>query len=752
MRILIIMDPGILIPVTGYGGHERLVEMFAKEYQALGHIVELLVTDGSFVQGAKMHGLGPAGFPPKASVNSMAIIKAWKFLRANHQRFDIIHNFGRLIYLLPIANKKVKKIMTYGREITERNARILLSFPHKNIVFTGCSVALISRAGPPGQWKAVYNAIAFEKYQLQKESKSNAPLMFLGRIEQIKGCHIAIAVAKATGNKLIIAGNISALPEEIAYFKTEIEPYIDGDQIQYVGQVNDVQKNVLLGQSKALLMPIEWEEPFGIVMIEAMACGTPVIAFNRGSVEEVVEENITGFKVQTAAQMIDAVEKISIIDRQTCRQRAEERFNVHSIAKNYLDLFAAPLQGKKIVLVTSNQPATNPRIVKEADTLAKNGYDVTVLYTYKIDWASEAEKKMLPAAAWDAILVGGSPHAQRLKFYGSKLLLRFYSFLNELGWQQNQIAEKVQNRCFKQQLRLAKDLNADMYIGHNLGAIAVVVKAAKAAGAQAGFDYEDYHRDEYRVDDTRRRNRIKFLENKYVPHLDFVTFASPLIKEELYKDFPGLQHKGEVILNCFPLPLYYNKAVPVGDKLQLLWFSQTVGPNRGLECLLAALIKINEPHISLTLVGRLREDVAADYKNLASQIPGKVTFSGIVHPDKLNALAAEHDVGLALEPGFSRNNTLALSNKIFTYLLAGNAIIFSETEAQKKFNDEYGAGLSFMPDDVEGLARCIVAYKNSEMLARQKLHNLKLAKSKFNWEIEDQKLLEIVNINAANGK
>ena len=338
MKILLIMDPGILIPVRGYGGHERLVEMFAQEYQRLGHEVHLLVTNGSFVSGCTVHGFGKEGFPPAKKDANKAILTAWKFLWKYRKSFDLIHNFGRLIYLWPVWNYKVKKIMTYGREITGSNINKLLKLPHNNIVFTGCSKDLISRSGAKGQWHAVYNAVDFSRYVLTENLIIDAPLIFLGRIEKIKGCHTAISVAKQTGNKLSIAGNISPLEEEKKYFADEIKPLIDGKQIIYVGQVNDEQKNEWLGKCKALLMPIEWNEPFGIVMIEAMACGTPVIAFNNGSVNEVVEENITGYKVKNDLQMIEMINNIDKIKRVQCRIKAEQNFDVRVIAFKYLNL------------------------------------------------------------------------------------------------------------------------------------------------------------------------------------------------------------------------------------------------------------------------------------------------------------------------------------------------------------------------------------------------------------------------------
>jgi glycosyltransferase involved in cell wall biosynthesis len=339
MKILIVMDPGILVPPKGYGGHERLVYMFARQYQKMGHEVHLLVTTGSVVENCMVHGFGKEGFPPKKNDVRKANITAWKFLWKHKNEFDLIHNFGRLLYLLPILNHPVKKIMTYGREINTNNIKWITRFPNKNIVFTGCSTNLVTRANVPGKWATVYNAIEFNKYTLQRDLPSDAPLMFLGRVEKIKGCHTAIQVAKATGQKLIIAGNVSPLAEEQLYFKENIEPFIDNDRVKYVGQVNDEQKNKYLGMSKALLFPIEWNEPFGMVMTEAMACGTPVIGFNVGSVTEVIDEAVTGFKVNTQEEMIEAINKIPQINRETCRMYASERFDVAVIANTYLSLF-----------------------------------------------------------------------------------------------------------------------------------------------------------------------------------------------------------------------------------------------------------------------------------------------------------------------------------------------------------------------------------------------------------------------------
>lgn len=338
MRILLIMDAGIPIPPPLYGGHERLVAMFAQAYKKQGHEVSLLAGPDSHIDG-KTYTFGINDLERSKTQRTREVLQAWRFLYAHRDRFDLIHNFGRLIYLLPVLNAPVKKIMTYGRPVSANGIKLINRLPNRNLIFTACSNYCVGTGDVAGDWKTVYNAIDFEKYQLQSQVADDAPLMFLGRLDQIKGLHTAIKVAKATGNKLIIGGNISHTADDLKYFKEEIEPQIDGEQIIYKGALNDDQKNDYLGQAKALLFPIEWDEPFGMVMVEAMACGTPVIAFSRGSVPEVVEEGITGYIVKNANEMTAKVSQLHEIDRAQCRATAKKRFDVAVIAKQYLNLF-----------------------------------------------------------------------------------------------------------------------------------------------------------------------------------------------------------------------------------------------------------------------------------------------------------------------------------------------------------------------------------------------------------------------------
>lgn len=339
MKILIVMDPGILIPVIGYGGHERLVEMLAIEYTNLGHEVSLLITEGSYVKGCTVYSLGKEGFPQPQNMRSKTMLTAWKFLWKHRNDFDLIHNFGRLIYLLPILNSKVNKIMTYGRIIRGRNIKYINLLPKKNLVFTAPSDWCVNTGNASGKWITVYNSIDFNKYVPTVNLQNDAPLIFLSRIEKLKGAHEAIQIAKATNNTLILAGNISPLEEEKEYFKNEIEPHIDGKQILYVGTLDDVGKNKYLGMAKAMLFPARTEEAFGMVMAEAMACGTPVLAYNHAAMPEVVTDGETGFIVNDVKEMQDAISKVSLMNRSEVRKISENKFDVKIIAKKYLNLF-----------------------------------------------------------------------------------------------------------------------------------------------------------------------------------------------------------------------------------------------------------------------------------------------------------------------------------------------------------------------------------------------------------------------------
>jgi len=338
VKILLIMDPGIPVPPVLYGGHERLVYLFAEEYKKLGHEVTLLAGPGSHCSGAVVT-FGVNDLGRSRITRYREILFVWKYLHKHASGFDLIHNFGRLAYLLPVLNHPVKKIMSYGRRVSPFGIKVVNALPNKNLVFTACSDYCVSTGNVAGKWVTVYNSIDFSAYDFADVTDEDAPLVFLSRIDIIKGPHIAIKVALESGNKLIIAGNEPSTPDNIAYYNEFVRPFIDQEKIVYNGPVNDTQKNELLGKCRAMLFPLSGDEAFGLVMIEAMACGTPVIAFNHAAAPEVVDEGVSGFIVNNEQEMLEAVAKIRLIDRSRCRQIARQRFDVKVIANAYLNLF-----------------------------------------------------------------------------------------------------------------------------------------------------------------------------------------------------------------------------------------------------------------------------------------------------------------------------------------------------------------------------------------------------------------------------
>jgi glycosyltransferase involved in cell wall biosynthesis len=185
----------------------------------------------------------------------------------------------------------------------------------------------------------VHHGINLNQYRLI-EDKQNY-LSFIGRIAPLKGTHIAIDVAKRTGIPLKIAGDVQPLNQE--YFERKIEPEIDGKLIQYIGPANLKTKNELLGNSKAMLFPIQWNEPFGLVMLEAMACGTPVLAMPGGSVPEVVAPGISGYICRSAKEMAKHAQTLAL-NPIAVRKQVEEQFSTSRMAKGYLDVYENALR------------------------------------------------------------------------------------------------------------------------------------------------------------------------------------------------------------------------------------------------------------------------------------------------------------------------------------------------------------------------------------------------------------------------
>ncbi len=331
MHVAITADPMLPVPPRLYGGIERVVDMLARGLVARGHRVTLVAHPDSDTAGRLIPYATDAPSGLAAARNALTVT------RLAALRPDVVHSFGRLATLAPLLPLAVPKIMSYQREPTLSQVRLAFCLARRGTLsFTGCAEHIAAMMRPFAPSVAVFNGVPMATYGFQPAVEDDAPLVFLGRIERIKGAHTAIAVARAAGRRLVIAGNVP--PEAQGYFDTEVQPHLS-DWITYVGPVDDVQKNILLGGALAFLMPIEWEEPFGIVMAEALACGTPIVGTPRGSVPEVVRDGVTGFIAPDVAGMAEAVKRAASLDRAACRSDAQARFSDTAIVDAYEALY-----------------------------------------------------------------------------------------------------------------------------------------------------------------------------------------------------------------------------------------------------------------------------------------------------------------------------------------------------------------------------------------------------------------------------
>ncbi|HMH23190.1 MAG TPA: glycosyltransferase [Puia sp.] len=340
MRILLLMDPAIPVPPVHYGGIERVIADIANKYAQLGHEVTLIAGPNSVSPG-RLITYGANSDTQSIRMNYKLLYKVGSLLHKEISRHDVIHNFGRLAWLFPIAWSGIRKVQTYMRYITPGNIRGLNRIGVRNMVYTAVSDAIVKTGqSGGGDWRTVYNCAPIAKFDFSPVVDTDkAPLIFLGRLERCKGAHSAIAAAKLAGRQLIIAGNISPLKEEQEYFKNELEPLFDGEQIKYIGVVNNVQKNQLFGQAAAMLLPIEWYEPFPVVLPESFACGTPIIAFRNGGVPEGIRHGVTGFLCDTPQEMAGFIPRLREISRETCRKEALEKYSDDRIAADYLKIY-----------------------------------------------------------------------------------------------------------------------------------------------------------------------------------------------------------------------------------------------------------------------------------------------------------------------------------------------------------------------------------------------------------------------------
>ncbi|MCX2585033.1 hypothetical protein [Pedobacter sp. MR22-3] len=384
---------------------------------------------------------------------------------------------------------------------------------------------------------------------------------------------------------------------------------------------------------------------------------------------------------------------------------------------------------KKILLLSPFPPTQNPRLLKEYDVLLAYGYHVKVIYGEKDKWSSKLNKK----SDKNFIRVGGKPGS--IVHILTRIIQKLLNFVSPVEWNYNRVSWLL---YFK-----AIFFKADLYIGHNLAALPIVAKLAKLHHSKYGFDAEDFYR---QIDNDNLAGpsfqKAKYLEDKYLVHAAYLTAASPLIAKHYAILYPSIHPivVNNVFSNPCPKSDQYLKKV---SQLKLFWFSQTIGKNRGLEDIIEALNLVGNPLIELHLLGNLSVQDTIYFNGLANFV---IKYYKPISADQIFELAHNFDIGLALEPGFCLNNEIALSNKIFTYLISGLAIIASDTQAQKEFmTSNTIIGELYPIGDVTALANIITKlFNNRDLLNTYRKNSYKLAKSKYNWEMEQEKFLTII--------
>ncbi len=338
MRIAMVAAYEETVPPEKYGGTELVVSNVTEELVKLGHDVTLFAAGGSKTAGHFVENIldRPIRAIPEAQdldirnvYKEIVLGKILAYLQQH--RFDIVHQ--HLSYrFLPFAHLVPCPIIS--------TLHSTLDVPHQQIVFNQfaqlpyVSISLNQRKPMPhlNYVANIYNGIEVDKFRFVAEPSDY--FAFLGRMSPEKGPVQAIQIAKHAGVKLIMAGKVDSVDK--AFFDKDVAPLIDNNQVTFIGEVDHPQKVELLSHAKALIAPIQWEEPFGLFFVEAMACGTPVITMNRGSVPEIVINNKTGFICNTLEEAVAKVAQIPKLNRQDCFAQASNNFSAIVMAKAYV--------------------------------------------------------------------------------------------------------------------------------------------------------------------------------------------------------------------------------------------------------------------------------------------------------------------------------------------------------------------------------------------------------------------------------
>ncbi len=330
------------VPPKLYGGTERVVSYLTEELVRQGHQVTLFASGDSVTQARLVEACSRSLRLDQECVDQLAhhiVLLEQVFRQAS--AFDLIHFHIDYLHFPLSVRQHIPTVTTlHGRLDLPDLVPLYKMFPSMPVV----SISDAQRAPLPlVNWLGtVYHGLPEDLYTLREAPGTY--LAFLGRIAPEKGVEQAIAIAQQAGMPLKIAAKVDRADRE--YFREVVRPLLNNPLVEYVGEVGGDHKDAFLGEAYALLFPIDWPEPFGLVMIEAMACGTPVIAYPRGSVPEVLEDGVTGWIVEGIEEAVQAVGRVPALSRARCRQVFEERFSASRMAHDYLQIYKRLLGGR----------------------------------------------------------------------------------------------------------------------------------------------------------------------------------------------------------------------------------------------------------------------------------------------------------------------------------------------------------------------------------------------------------------------
>ena len=344
LRVAMLAPPWIAVPPSGYGGVESVVSVLTEALVQRGHDVTLFCAPGS-LSSARVVTVLDDPHPDEIErslyeVDHVARVFEEIESAAGDRPFDVVHDHCGFTALAMADRVDTPFVHTLHGQFTAATAAFYLHHGHK-AALVGLSRAQLASA-PAGlePMGTIPNPIEMSAWPL-RERKADY-LLWIGRMTADKGPHRAIRAALAAGVPLVLGGVVQ--PGQRAFFEREVAPHIDGERVRFVGEVGGALKRSLFADAQALLMPIRWEEPFGMVMVEALACGTPVIAFPEGAARELVRDGQTGFLVDDEQAMGDAVARLPGISARTCRAWVAERCDANVVAAAYESTYLSVAQ------------------------------------------------------------------------------------------------------------------------------------------------------------------------------------------------------------------------------------------------------------------------------------------------------------------------------------------------------------------------------------------------------------------------